>query len=708
MTRTPPIFLLPNELLLAVVQLLGLDDAFVLGLSCRFFHGIIRDNSICRVLLEKHAVFSPEYRALCRTGDYARALRVLAKRRLAVAAVQPFVAAVVVPPADRGNANANGNGNGNGNGIRSNTAARDALKHRHHLYVNRTLLYTTGGRVLRILPLAGTVRRETAVDVRVLLDQAVPASKGMKKYRFVPLHYAEGYACALYTHHQVRRVQPQQPQQPQQQQQPQPSQPESWLVLFEPATGWSTSRRLHAQNKLVVRGNRTYLVAGTYTGRNRAGRRAWVLLRYAFATRRWFDETICLDGVGTADVGHNLCFEIVGDHFYVLSNQALGSNADDESEGESNDDSEDDEGGEDDNDDSGSDTGDYDNVGSSYYYCCRFPLCDPAQRQVATKRSRWRRRHDEGALDHRWTALRLVLDEATGGLLAVESRKEWRRGGCCSRRTYYTTPLVFRSPTTTTATATETTTTTTVDSGGSGHGCTATFQQTPPSSSSPMVSSRNRSHSHRHRHRSRFFRLPQNVHPGDDAANMILLTLRECVGHAYFPASAGFLDLVDRAAAAGGSQASPRTTIRACRAIDRLYETKAVVTWPALPADDSHATARDRALRQVLNPVHKDHDHDHDDSEITVTWDDRTLVYAGGSGGGVVVVSFDPTLCLPGLARWHAVGGVGDDVGGGHECGEGILQGVQGSAAETGQGPSWASSVEPLYRQMGRGFDFSR
>jgi hypothetical protein len=43
---------LPNELIWNIVQLLDLEDAFVLGMSCRFFRDIMRDDSICRSLVE--------------------------------------------------------------------------------------------------------------------------------------------------------------------------------------------------------------------------------------------------------------------------------------------------------------------------------------------------------------------------------------------------------------------------------------------------------------------------------------------------------------------------------------------------------------------------------------------------------------------------------------------------------------------------------
>ena len=54
----------------------------------------------------------------------------------------------------------------------------------------------------------------------------------------------------------------------------------------------------------------------------------------------------------------------------------------------------------------------------------------------------WRRQHQEGPIDDRWTRLRLDEDESTGELKIVESRKEWYLGS----RTYHKTDIVFPEP----------------------------------------------------------------------------------------------------------------------------------------------------------------------------------------------------------------------------------------------------------------------
>ena len=57
--------------------------------------------------------------------------------------------------------------------------------------------------------------------------------------------------------------------------------------------------------------------------------------------------------------------------------------------------------------------------------------------------SMWRRQHQEGPIDDRWTNLRLDVDEGIGDIKIVESRKEWHLGSSKSQRTFYTTPIVF-------------------------------------------------------------------------------------------------------------------------------------------------------------------------------------------------------------------------------------------------------------------------
>jgi hypothetical protein len=47
----------------------------------------------------------------------------------------------------------------------------------------------------------------------------------------------------------------------------------------------------------------------------------------------------------------------------------------------------------------------------------------------------WRKQHQEGPIDDRWTNLYLDVDEGTGELKIVESRKEWYLGSSRTKNT---------------------------------------------------------------------------------------------------------------------------------------------------------------------------------------------------------------------------------------------------------------------------------
>ncbi|CBF86989.1 hypothetical protein AN2505.2 [Aspergillus nidulans FGSC A4] len=77
---------------------------------------------------------------------------------------------------------------------------------------------------------------------------------------------------------------------------------------------------------------------------------------------------------------------------------------------------------------------------SYYVWICLDPSLKLSKEGIKTHRT-WRRQHREGPINDTWSDLSLREDEATGQLMILECRREWRDGGSENCRTYYVQPL---------------------------------------------------------------------------------------------------------------------------------------------------------------------------------------------------------------------------------------------------------------------------
>ncbi|KAG4426957.1 hypothetical protein IFR05_017560, partial [Cadophora sp. M221] len=142
----------------------------------------------------------------------------------------------------------------------------------------------------------------------------------------------------------------------------------------------------------------------------------WVIHGYEYKTRKWYDHKVHLPDMVGSEIGSTICFELYKDSFYALSNQT---------------------------------SFEVEEIDwTSFYHCIRFPLNSPCKAllEKTENKSMWRRQHQEGPIDDRWTSLRLDEDETTGDLRIIEARKEWYLGSSKSQRTYYTTDIIFPEP----------------------------------------------------------------------------------------------------------------------------------------------------------------------------------------------------------------------------------------------------------------------
>lgn len=221
---------------------------------------------------QRDAPYAAEVAAAGKTGNYARALRLLAKRRLSISYAEPYLAATV--------------------------ASTQA-----YVYCNGTLVYYRNRnkhRTLHILDLHGASDTEIVVDIRALLDKAVHESRGTASYKFVPVHYANGIVTCRYTHDK--------------------SIPASWLVVFSLREHWTLSHPLESVYKLFARNNERHLCFGTYSHREEDGHRRWALRTCNLETQTWDAPKIILMDMAGSDLGSTISFEIYDNFFYGLSN----------------------------------------------------------------------------------------------------------------------------------------------------------------------------------------------------------------------------------------------------------------------------------------------------------------------------------------------------------------------------------------------------
>ena len=167
-------------------------------------------------------------------------------------------------------------------------------------------------------------------------------------------------------------------------------------------------------SKTFVRQDSHYLCYGTHTSIGTHGHHEWEIQCYDLTPCGMHPKvgykSLQLEDLVGSDLGVTVTFRVHKGYLYALSNQT---------------------------------TFDVEEVDwTSYYHCYRFPLYDPRPENLE-KRRVWRRQHREGPINDSWTDLALHVDECTGGLLIVESRREWQNGQSTQWRTYYTQPLVF-------------------------------------------------------------------------------------------------------------------------------------------------------------------------------------------------------------------------------------------------------------------------
>ncbi|KAF4339800.1 hypothetical protein FBEOM_6274 [Fusarium beomiforme] len=357
---------IPVEIVSFVVELLDVEDVFNMALTCKSLSYILHDRRMCRLALTK-SPYSSEAQEAQSTKNFPGAFRKLAKRRMAVRAAEPWMVAIVAM-ADR------------------------------FVYTNGHLCYTVNSKHLRVLnTLSKKPTTETTVDVPLLLKLAVRDYDPQRPHTFEPLYYADGVVSCLAT--QVLED----------------STACSWLVIFElrEFPTWVVVQRRCSKHPLFVRNDKNYLFWGSKSHARLDGSYRWGLHCLNLQTRKWADSQLMLWDFDEADIGSDICFEIIDGHFYCVSN-TFRTEADD-------------------------------GMRNNFYQVVRFPVDNAShdELEMPPMRNLWRRHDSEGAVDERWTSLQLVKCERTGKLFIIETRKEWFPENAGSQRTCYKKELSF-------------------------------------------------------------------------------------------------------------------------------------------------------------------------------------------------------------------------------------------------------------------------
>lgn len=656
--------------------------------------------SFCLLLLtrffQEKLAFCEETLAAREAGyGYASALRRVAKRHQAIATAQPFALAIIALGND-------------------------------FLYCNGHLCYSLNNS-LRILNVHGSGNSEVVVSIPGLLRNFLLESAQGTIGRFRILYFNEGIISCLYTVTASESV--------------------AYLISIDINNNEILlTQELPCTEKIFVRHNSQFLYYGTFSEENHQGHKKWTLRGYRFEEKAWFQQRIFLGHLNGSDIGATICFEIFDGYFYALSSQT---------------------------------NYEVEEVDwTSFYHCVRFPVACPSKwtvEKTEQDETMWRRQHREGPVDDRWASLALRVDEATGELKIVEARKEFLFGASRSQRTYYMTKLVFptrvQMETDESQSSTDTGTTSNTVASAS---MDAVIDE-PLSSTEGLPHERDtlaaltqdrlaltlRASDNPHWLPPQT-RYPKNVHPGDDGCFIFSQTFLR-----YYNSSASsFLDLVDaRSPQNPGMQrlrlrvgsrklkpperaengilfpeASDPRSGEVLYGLNDRYRAREISFWPPEQDVCEMADPRMAELSTLMNPPGFS-------GCVEATGDERSLIYATGGKGepmALIFVSFDPSIKLMGLRKWHEAGR--NDQGGAFQdslCGSGssngndtthskdeekerheemawqeqrqplfsgdasVMESTSDHLENNNDSQRWIWRVPAMYRTIDRGFDFS-
>ncbi|KAH9900123.1 hypothetical protein F4778DRAFT_157458 [Xylariomycetidae sp. FL2044] len=592
--RTPGLQRMPYEIMAYITSHLDIEEIFDLSLCSHHFQYLVREENFCKsTVMAKaphalEAIQAIEAQSTKSFGPFSRALRRLVKRRRSLSQASPYFVGMV--------------------GL-----ADDYLYAHGHLCY---LIEKRPPRSLRILDLYKSDGTELVVDIQGLISTAIPKTASCRKYKFRLLYHADDVTTCLFSFALPTT--------------------EHWLLIFNARKQTVlTEGPLESTARIFVRNNKHYLYYGTHSEEGADGFRKWVIRGLNMTTEKWFDQKMHLSNLVGYEIGITVCFEIIDDHFYGLSNQA---------------------------------SFEIEEVDwTSYYYCFRFRLEEPVAKktQVMKKRDAWRRHHIEGPIDNRWGFLKLEKNEDSGEVDIIECRREWLVGQSGSRRTYYTKQVVFHEAVTGSGQQVDN------DSQGSDNEWEVSDNDSqvsepgsPGAGSSTAVGFIAKpSHIPLQTH------IPHRVHRGDHSSVLSNFPRSQVFLSSYQQCCDTYLDLLDDSTGedngvqclrlrTGYRRPTPASRLvgssllNSALGIDdqikELYQGNEVFRWPPRTIQEPQGAAW--RIHRALNPTN------YSGCIVKATSDERFVIYATkshepNSQTALVLVSFDPGTNLAGMQR---------------------------------------------------------
>jgi hypothetical protein len=387
--------------------------------------------------------------------------------------------------------------------------------------------------------------------------------------------------------------------------------PMHWLIVIDvKERKIVTVCELDRIDDIWVRNTRDWLYCGISAETEDEDIRTWVLFQLDARKGQWASNRVMIPEMPHGEMGVGNCFEVFDKHLYGASSRMPVNLDSYESQ-----------------------------AWNSFYYVFRFPLGNSENVEVMEKTASWRRWPADGNVDDRWGSLKMIKEEASGEICLYESRREFLETRPQSQRNCYRKKIIFP------------------------------WRQTdePRSwvSKEPLDPDWNSE-----KYRDDFH--PNDIHHGDDWYRDTTYKVREAPIRTYVPSCRAYLDVIAqlqdstfdrpllhiRARPRDLCHSYPTSVINSISLGTQSVEKEpkadhGVYIWPS----KQDLLGQGEQLTNLLKSLYPDTT----TQELLWYGDERFIVYSAESTEGktsrqIVIISFDPSVRLPGVGDQHRFG----------------------------------------------------